>query len=81
MRRIFAKIQKDRVAEMQRWADELKKVQQDEERSNVRFAVLSANNHYPGFGPATANTFRSMMGVPEAVWKRKKQHTLSDFSA
>jgi hypothetical protein len=31
---------------------------------NITFAIVSANNHYAGFGPATANTFRKMMGLP-----------------
>ncbi len=76
----FGRIQKGRIAKMQYWADELKKVQQDEERQHVKFTIASANNHYAGFGPATANAFRSMMGVPEAVWEAKKQPTLSDFT-
>ena len=75
----FGKIQKDRVQEMQYWASELKAVQQDNEK-NVKFSIASANNHYAGFGPATANTFRSMMGIPEAVWEERKQPTLSDFA-
>ncbi len=75
----FGRIQKDRVAEMRYWANEVKKAQEDEER-NLKFLVASANNHYAGFGPATANTFRSMIGIPEAVWEAKKQATLADFT-
>jgi len=75
----FGRIQKDRLDEMQYWADELKKVQQDREE-NINFAVASANNHYAGFGPATANIFKSMVGVPEAVWKENRDHALSDFT-
>jgi hypothetical protein len=33
----------------------------------MKFAIVAANNHYAGFGPATANVFSQMMGVPEAV--------------
>ncbi len=58
----------------------LRRLQQDEERKHVKFTIASANNHYAGFGPATATTFRSMRGVPEAVWEAKKQPTLADFS-
>ena len=29
---------------------------------------MSANNHYAGFGPGTANIFRKMVGLPEVVW-------------
>jgi hypothetical protein len=32
-----------------------------------------------GFGPGTANMFRKMLGLPEAVYEEKKQATLSDF--
>ncbi len=75
----FGRIQKDRVAEMRYWASEFKKAQEDEER-NLKFLVASANNHYAGFGPATANTFRSMIGLPEAIWEARKQATLADFT-
>ncbi len=75
----FGRIKKDRITEMQYWADEFKRVQQDHEK-NLKFMVASANNHYAGFGPATANIFRSMIGVPEAEWEEKKQPTLSDFA-
>ena len=52
---------------------------------------MTANNHYAGFGPGTANIFRNMLGLPEAKWEDKggeqqathdldvKQSTLSDF--
>ena len=75
----FGKIQKDRINEMQYWADEVEKVEQSNE-TNVKFAIASANNHYAGFGPVTANIFRSMLGEPEAVWEEKKQPRLFDFS-
>ncbi len=74
----FGRIQKDRINEMQYWANEVKDAQEDEER-NLKFLVASANNHYAGFGPATANAFRSMIGLPEAIWEAKKQATLADF--
>jgi hypothetical protein len=35
---------------------------------------VAANNHYAGFGPtATANSFRKMVGMKEAVWEEMKQ--------
>ena len=89
----FGRIQIDRVLEMQKWADNIKNVQ--EERVNL--AIIEANNHYAGFGPGTANMFRNMMGLPDAKWEEKeeevqeqqkqhheqdhdmKQSTLSDF--
>ena len=30
---------------------------------NINLAIVSANNHYAGFGPETANTFRKMVGL------------------
>jgi uncharacterized protein YecE (DUF72 family) len=88
----FGRIQIDRVNEMQKWADNIKKVQEDEER--IKLAIITANNHYAGFGPGTANIFRNMLGLSEANWQEKegeheqqqqypahdlKQRTLSDF--
>ena len=53
---------------------------------------LYINNHYAGFGPGTANTFRKMLDLSEASWNgvklsktedvlpgNTKQSTLSDF--
>jgi hypothetical protein len=56
---------------------------------------VSANNHYAGFGPGTANIFRKMVGLREAEWSKDedgksylhnsndiqdpKQGTISDF--
>jgi hypothetical protein len=34
---------------------------------------MAANNHYAGFGPATANSFRKMVGLKELVWEEMKQ--------
>jgi hypothetical protein len=40
---------------------------------------MMANNHFEGFGPATANKFRSQMGLEQFVWVDTKQKTLFDF--
>jgi hypothetical protein len=89
----FGRIQIDRVLEMQKWADNIKNIQDE----GVNLAIMAANNHYAGFGPGTANIFRNMMGLPDAKWQEKeekvqeqqkqhreqdhdtKQSTLSDF--
>jgi uncharacterized protein YecE (DUF72 family) len=75
----FGKIQKDRTSEMKRWAHYLKRVEKGEKKlrngDDVSLAIVSANNHYAGFGPATANTFRKMIGLPEAIWEDKKKTT------
>jgi hypothetical protein len=30
-------------------------------KNKVKFRIVAANNHYAGFGSATANTFRKML--------------------
>jgi uncharacterized protein YecE (DUF72 family) len=64
----FGKIQKDRVSEMKNWADKLQEVI-EEDKEDLNLAIVSANNHYAGFGPMTANIFRKMVGLQEAQWK------------
>jgi uncharacterized protein YecE (DUF72 family) len=67
----FGKIQYDRVSEMSNWAEQLKNVEGGKEkgrRSEVRDAMIAANNHYAGFGPGTVNIFRNMVGLPEFSW-------------
>lgn len=71
----FGRIQKDRVHEMELWADELEKLP-----SSVKIGVVAANNHYAGFGPGTASTFRTMIGMPEAK-VGSAQTSLADFGA
>jgi uncharacterized protein YecE (DUF72 family) len=68
----FGIIQKDRVFEMNNWANEIKNVVGGKERgrrSEVRDAMIAANNHYAGFGPGTVNIFRNMVGLPEFSWE------------
>ncbi|PWU78720.1 MAG: hypothetical protein DLM72_20960 [Candidatus Nitrosopolaris wilkensis] len=86
----FGIIQIDRILEMEKWAENIKAVQDE----HAKFAIVTANNHYAGFGPGTANIFRNMLGLPEAKWEDRggvqeqegkysvpdlKQSTLSDF--
>jgi uncharacterized protein YecE (DUF72 family) len=68
--RDFGKIQRDRVLEMQRWVEELKSARQFEK--NVKVAIVSANNHYAGFGPGTVKIFREMLKLPGLSWEDKK---------
>jgi len=67
----FGIIQKDRIKEMQKWAKVVKKV-----KVRVLRGIVPANNHYAGFGPATANGFRMLLGEPTAIWEEMKQATL-----
>jgi hypothetical protein len=61
------------------------------EDEHIRIAIITANNHYAGFGPGTVNIFRNILGLPEATWKERalgeeqcaahdsKQRMLTDF--
>jgi uncharacterized protein YecE (DUF72 family) len=67
----FGKIQKDRQEELQMWSNEVQRL-----KDKAKFAIVAANNHYAGFGPATANSFRKMAGLKEVVWEEMKQKRL-----
>jgi hypothetical protein len=72
----FGKIQMDRVSEMNKWAREIKKVENGNVRgknNEVSLAKIAANNHYAGFRPGTANLFRKMVGLSELSWKDQQQ--------
>jgi uncharacterized protein YecE (DUF72 family) len=69
----FGKIQINRVIEMEHWASEIKKLQNN---MKLKIGVVAANNHYAGFGPGTSNIFRKMLGLPEGVYEEMKQATL-----
>jgi hypothetical protein len=45
---------------MKKWARFLKRVREEKQRDRVNLAIVAANNHYAGFGPGTANTFRKI---------------------
>lgn len=66
----FDRIQIDRIAEMRKWARNIKKVEGEEEQ--VKLAIVAANNYYAGFGPGTVNIFRGILGLPEAKWGEKE---------
>ncbi len=90
--RDFGKIQKDRVSEMKKQARFLKRAR-EEQGGRLNLAIVAANNHYAGFGPGTANTFRKMLDLSEMTWyedvqasktedtlgANTKQTSLSDF--
>ena len=67
----FGKIIIDRNSQIQMWTDRLKKL-----KDKVNLALIMANNHFEGYGPATANTLRMELGLPELVWEEKKQAKL-----
>jgi hypothetical protein len=39
---------------------------------NIYPAIVSANSHYAGFGPGTANMFRKMVRLPEVMWEKEE---------
>jgi uncharacterized protein YecE (DUF72 family) len=76
----FGKIQKDRVLEMNKWARRIKQAEKEKEKEKriegkkqLNLAIVAANNHYAGFGPGTANMFRSMVGLSEVSWSDQGQ--------
>jgi uncharacterized protein YecE (DUF72 family) len=63
--RDFGKINKDRTKEMQLWINKLKNIKTNEK--SIKNAIISANNHYAGFGPMTAKLFSEMMNLKDHV--------------
>ena len=53
------------------WSDSVDRV-----KDKVKLVIIAANNHYVGFGPATANSFRKMVGLKELVWEEMKHKRL-----
>jgi hypothetical protein len=43
-------------------------------RKSINLAIVSANNHFAGFGPGTAKIFRKMMGLTEAAWNKEYEN-------
>ncbi|EPA06101.1 DUF72 domain-containing protein [Candidatus Nitrosarchaeum limnium] len=68
----FGKIIINRKDLIQKWSDKIKNLR------NVNSALVLANNHFEGFGPATVNSLRMNLGMSELIWESKKQKTL-DF--
>jgi hypothetical protein len=59
---------------MQAWAKVVQRVKNREEE--LKFGIVAANNHYAGFGLATANGFRKMLSMKEVIWDEMKQARL-----
>jgi uncharacterized protein YecE (DUF72 family) len=66
----FGRIQIDRIKEMKKVARNFKEDETNEGYlSNVKLAIVAANNHYAGFGPGTVNIFRQLLGLREVNWE------------
>ena len=37
---------------------------------DYKFAIVAANNHYAGFGPVSANSFRNTMALKKQSMKK-----------
>src|SRR5207244_13272274 len=57
----LGRVQIDRPAEMEKWAGRLRSVEDQRARAYVLF-----NNHFAGFGPACADQFLRILGLPAA---------------
>jgi uncharacterized protein YecE (DUF72 family) len=73
----FGEIQKDREQEMKYWTHKFKALRENEK--DVKAGIVAANNHYAGFGAATANMFRVMNDLPSAEWEQQYLSLPSDF--
>lgn len=67
----FGRLQKDMTSQMKSWIEKLNKIQ-----DKIPHAMILANNRYEGFGPATANKLRLLLGLDELSFADKKQRTL-----
>jgi hypothetical protein len=61
---------------MQQWVRIVNELKGGE---TIKRAILASNNHYAGFGPGTADTFRKMIGLPSIQYEEKQQTVLSDL--
>ncbi len=67
----FGKVLQDRTTDLKAWAEKITQL-----RGNLAFAVIMANNRYEGFGPATANKLRLLLGLDEIEFSDKWQKKL-----
>jgi uncharacterized protein YecE (DUF72 family) len=64
----FGRIQIDRIKEMKKVARNFKEDINEGKLSDVKLAIVAANNHYAGFAPGTVNIFRQLLGLEEVKW-------------
>jgi len=69
----FGKVTKNKKELISNWAKKLQEIK------DIPLAMVMANNHFEGFGPATANSLRMQLGLRELIWEEKKQKTLGNF--
>lgn len=76
----FNRVQKDQGKVMKTWSKTLQEV-----GDSVKERFVFFNNHFAGFGPASVNEFRRLMGLVELDWSTLgegpvPQKTLFDFA-
>ena len=69
----FGKVTKNKENQIKDWTKRFQEIK------DVPLAMVMANNHFEGFGPATANSLRMNLGMRELIWDEKKQKTLGVF--
>ena len=71
--REFTGIQKDRSADMKRWATAVR-----DNASKFESGYVFFNNHFAGFSPESSNEFRRLLGLMELDWNAQgtEQQTL-----
>ncbi len=68
----FGSIQKDRNSEINRWAGIL-----DGKKDDIEKAYVYSNNHFQGFGPATANMMYRALGLEDRKFTRIQDYLQS----
>ena len=69
----FGKITINREDKIKSWAEKIQSIQ------DIPLAIIMTNNHFEGYSPATANSLRMQMGMPELMWEEKMQKTIGTF--
>jgi hypothetical protein len=64
----FGQIQIDRMKEMQKVTHNLKRETNEGNLTDIKLAIVAANNHYEIFAPGTVNILRQLLGMEELKW-------------
>jgi hypothetical protein len=65
---------------MRKWSNKLKRVIKEQKAArgkSINLAIVTANNHYAGFGPETANIFRKMICITSIIGKELTGNMIS----
>jgi uncharacterized protein YecE (DUF72 family) len=70
----FGFVHRDRIDDLKLWKE---KIMAHEDK--LSFAAILANNHYEGFGVATASKLRLLFGLDDVQWYSRYQKKLAEF--